>query len=290
MSEQAYIFELTAHSFGSAAVLNSHKLPVLVVFLDVSSGPCFAMADRLARLATEFAGQFIFGKVDVAEQQDLRKQYQIENVPTLIVLKDGDIARSEVGELQDDELRALLKDFGIVRQSDELRLQAREKHLAGDSPGAILLLTQAIQEDPANVRVAMDMVQVMLDIGQPGQARDLFARLPSVARDSDTGKAISRQLLFLDLAAKTDGLDTLQARVDADAQDLQAHFDLAMCRVAIHQYDQAMAHLFQIVTLDADFQNGAAREMISVVANMIMPSEPDKANGYRRRLGNIVAG
>ncbi len=290
MAEQAFIFDLTEQSFGTSAELNSRKLPVLVLFQDASSGPCFVLAERLAVLAREFAGRFVFAKVDVVEQQGLRARYRIDNVPTVLVLQDGEVARTEIGEMSDDELRALLKDFGVFRESDELRLQAREKHLTGDSGAAVTLLTEAIQKYPANLRVALDMVQVLLDIGQPEQALGLFGRLPDHARNSDTGKAIARQLLFLELATKTDGLDVRERRIAANPSDLQARFDTAVCRLAIHQYDAAAEQLFHIVEQDAGFNGGAAREMIEVVVGMVMPTDPDKASGYRRRLGNLWAG
>jgi putative thioredoxin len=42
-------------------------------------------------------------------------------------------------------------------------------------------LTQAISSDPSNVRVALDMAQIFLDIGEIEQAQSLFDRLPEVA-------------------------------------------------------------------------------------------------------------
>ena len=41
--------------------------------------------------------------------------------------------------------------------SDELRMQARQQHVSGNTVEAIQLLTQAIQQDPSNTRVAMDI-------------------------------------------------------------------------------------------------------------------------------------
>lgn len=289
MSAQAFIFELTEQNFDSSAVLNSHKIPVLVEFMGVWSGPCIATADRLAMLATEFAGDFIFAKVDVDEQEGLKARYKIENVPTLVVFKDGEVVRTEIGELQQPELRALLKDLGIFRLSDDLRAQAREKHLAGDSPAAILLLTEAIQADPSNARVALDMTQVMIDIGETDQARGLYNRLPPRERDSDMGKAVNRQLMFLELAAKTDGIEALVNRVEAQTDDHAARFDLAICQLAGHLYEPAMENLFEIVEQAPDFKEGAARELITVLVSMLMPDAPDMANGYRRRLSNLLA-
>ena len=290
MAEQAYIFELTEQSFGSSALLNSHKIPVLVEFMAVWSGPCIMLADRLAALATEFAGQFIFAKVDVDEQPALKQQYGIENVPTLLVFKDGEVVRTELGELQETELRALLRDYGVYRESDELRLQAREQHLAGDTPAAILLLTEAIKKDPGNARVALDMVQVFLDIGETEQARSLFERLPDQARDSEMGKAVSGQLLFLELAAKTSGLEALQRQVAEQPGDHDARFDLAVCLVAARRFDDAMEQLLQLVTEAPDYKDGAAREMIATVSAMLMPTAPELAQQYRRRLANLLAG
>jgi len=290
MSEQAYIFELTEQNFGSSAVLNSHKLPVLVEFMGVWSGPCVMLADRLAGLAKEFAGQFVFAKVDVDEQPGLRERYKIHNVPTLLVFSDGEVVRTETGEMQEPELRALLKDFGVYRVSDELREQARQRHIEGDSHNAILLLTQAIKQDPGNTRVALDMVQILLDIGELAQANDLFDRLPEATRGSEPGKAVSGQLLFARLAAKTDGIDALSERLHNQPEDHGARFDLALCEVARYDYQAAMEHLFQILELDPQFRDGAARELIITLANMLLPNEPEMAQEYRRRLGNLLAG
>lgn len=178
----------------------------------------------------------------------------------------------------------------MFRESDALREQAREKHLAGDTPGAILLLTQAIRQDPGNTRVALDMVQVFLDIGELDQAKALFAKLPQHDRDSDMGKAISGQLVFLDLALRTDGMDLLQQRLAANPDDHDARFDLAICQIAVHRQEQGMDNLFRILEQDPDYREGAARELIVTMANMLLPNAPELAGQYRRRLANLLAG
>lgn len=290
MPDQAYIFELSEQSFPGSALQNSYKLPVLVQFMGMWSGPCVMMADRLAVLAKEFPGQFVFAKVDIDEQERLREQYGVAHVPTLLVFKDGEVVRTEVGELQDAELRALLKDFGIYRESDELREQARQRHIEGDSHNAILLLTQAIKQDPGNTRVALDMVQVLLDLGETEQARSLFGRLPKSVRDSDMGKAVTGQLLFKDLAAKTEGAEVLVARLAENPDDHDARFDMALCEMARHGYPAAMDHLFHILATEPDYRDGAARELVATIANMLTPNEPELAQEYRRRLANMLAG
>lgn len=289
MSEQdVFIFEVSKASFNTSVVLNSYKLPVLVEFMGVWSEPCIRMADNLAELAKEFAGQFIFARVDIDEQAELKEEYGIENVPTLKVFKDGEIVRTEEGLLPKEECQALLKTYGVYRQSDELREQARNKHMAGETVEAISLLTQAIQQDPSNTRVAMDMVQIFIDIGELEQAKGLYNKLPNSDMQSDTGKALLGQLTFQNLAANTEGKAALQARISADVNDHDARFDLAICLVAEHDYQQAMENLFEILNSEPEYKDGAAREMIISLSNMLAANEPALAQAFRRRLGTTL--
>jgi len=176
-----------------------------------------------------------------------------------------------------------------MAQSDELREQARNKHIAGDTMAAIALLTQAIQQDPTNTRVAMDMVQIFIDIGELEQATDLFNKLPDADKETNTGRGLLGQLTIHDLASKTEGKLALQNRISENNHDHEAHFDLAICLVAEHDYQQALDSLFGILMREPEFKEGAAREMIISLADMLEPNEPQLAKDCRRRLGNILA-
>lgn len=289
MNKEALIFEISEKSFNRSVILNSNKVPVLVEFMAVWSEPCVIMADLFSSLANEFAERFIFARVDIDEQPALREQFKIENVPTLLVFRDGQIIRTKVGQLHETEARGLLKELGIFRESDLVREEAREKHLSGDTSVAILLLTEAIQKDPRNTRIAMDMVQIFIDLGQIEDARGLFDRLPEQDKNSEMGKALTGQLLFLDLAAKTEGIEKLTQRIHKDASNHAARFDLATCQVAQHKYRDAMENLLAIQKAEPTFKDGAAQEMIATLANMLSPRDPDLAQDYRRKLANLLA-
>jgi len=289
MSSDAYIFEVTEKTFPSIVLENSHKTPVIVEFMGVWSEPCIVIEQIFTRLAKEFAGQFIFAKIDVNEQQELVKQYQIENIPTIIVIKEGKAQRFDMGQITEDEARDILREQSIGHESDDLREQAREKHLAGDTQSAIMLLTQAIQKHPGNTRVAMDMVQIFLDIGELESASGLLQKLPEVDRKSEMGQTLNRQITFLSLAVKTEGIEPLKAKLLDNPDDHQSRFDLAICLISIYEYADAMEHLLKIVELAPDFQDGAAKEMVSMVVRILKPESPDAANEYQRKLSNILA-
>ena len=288
MAKQALIFEVGESGFERYVIENSHKLPVLVEFMGMWSEPCVVMSDVIHDLANEFAEDFVFAKVDVEEQPELQKRFEVENIPTLLVFKDGVVSFKQEGQMQEAELRVLLKGLGIFHASDELREQARAKHMAGETHEAIMLMTQAIQTDPGNTRVAMDMVQIFIDIGEMEQAKGLFNKLPDSDKESTMGKSLIGQLTFADLAAKTAGKEALQARLAGNAGDHDARFDLAVCLVAEYDYNTAIDELFTVLQAAPDYKEGAAKEMVITISNMLAPNDPEQAGKYRQRLASMM--
>ena len=290
MDKGIFVFEVNYKNFDRSVLLNSHKIPAVVEFMGVWSGPCIAMEHIFTGLAREFPEKFIFAKVDIDEQPELVKTYNIENVPTTLVFQNGEVQRTEVGELKENEARTLLKDFGIYYQSDVMREQARQMHLSGDSGAALIKLSEAIKLDSSNFRVVMDTIQVFLDIGELDQANDLFSRLPSSSHESDMGKALSGQLVFANLVSKIDDINILQQRLASTPDDLAARFDMALHQVVQYKYEEAIDNLFYIQKENAEFKDGVAKELIITITNMIAPVNNVLAQSIRRRLANEVAG
>lgn len=128
------------------------------------------------------------------------------------------------------------------------------------------------------------------DIGEIENAKGLFNRLPERERESDTGKSLKGQINVAEFAAKTEGLETLQQRVAANDADTQARFDLVVCLIAQHRYQEGMDHLLHIIKHDPDFKNGAARELMITAIRTITPGNAELANQYQRKLANLLAG
>lgn len=287
--DKPLIFEVSQSNFEDLVIHNSTHIPVIVEFMAVWAGPCIQMSDELSQLATEFPGDFIFAKIDIDEQEELKDQFSVTNVPTIVVFKDGVEVQREEGQYRTDELRLLLKHYGVFRESDEVREKAREQHLLGETSEAIMLLTQAIKSDPSNVRVALDMVQIFLDISELEQAEGLFSRLGDEARNSEIGLSISSQLNFKKLAQDTIGIESLQVLLLKEPDNNQARFDLAVCFIAQHNIEKGVELLFKIQQNDDKFREGAAREMIGMICNMLEKTNPELSANYRRQLANSIS-
>lgn len=289
MKKDVYIFEVSEKSFDESVIQNSHTLPVLVEFMGFWSEPCILMSDTLSELAKEFASQFIFAKVDIDENADLRKKYDVQNIPCVKVFLNGEVVATEEGQLTEEECRALLKNQDVFHESDEMRLQARELHLSGDTQAAFMLLTDAIKKDPANTRVALDMVQIFIDSSLIDNANGLFNKLPKSVKESRIGNSLSRQLTFANQAAKTAGTAVLAQRVATHAKDFDARFDLAICLIADYEIKSAIDHLFFILKNDLAYKDGAAKELVIALIAILKEKEPEVAQQTQQQLSNLMA-
>jgi putative thioredoxin len=289
MTKEALVFDVSDSSYGKYVLLNSHKVPVVVTFESVWSEHCMAIAEIFASLASEFAESFVFARVDVDHNPELREKYNIENVPTLAVFVDGEPVRFEPGALQEHQARALLRDYGIYNESDDMRQRARDLHVQGDTPQAITLLAEAMRKDPTNTRIALDMVQIFIDMGEYTEAASLLGKLPETDRESETGKSLAGQLWIIEQAGKTEGAEKLAARVASNPEDFDARFDLAICEMSRHDYEHAVEQLFYIQEHAREYKEGAAREMIVTIINMLAPGNPEFAQQYRRKLSSLLA-
>ncbi|MBQ7779647.1 MAG: thioredoxin [Clostridia bacterium] len=92
------------------ALLSEGKT-VLVDFFATWCGPCKMLAPVLEEVAPEYP-DVEFVKVDVDDEPDLARRYGVSVIPTLFVIKNGEITANTKGYLNADELRAFV-DGGL---------------------------------------------------------------------------------------------------------------------------------------------------------------------------------
>lgn len=89
-------------------VLNSDK-PVLLDFWAVWCGPCRMVAPTIDKLSESYAGRAVIGKVNVDEESALAEQFKVMSIPTIYILKNGQVAERLIGARPYAELAAALE-------------------------------------------------------------------------------------------------------------------------------------------------------------------------------------
>ena len=99
------VITITKENFQSE-VVQSDK-PVLLDFWAEWCGPCRMVSPIVDQIADE-RSDIKVGKINVDEQPELAQQFRIISIPTLVVMKDGQIANKAVGAMPKEEILALL--------------------------------------------------------------------------------------------------------------------------------------------------------------------------------------
>ena len=104
------IVEITDANFESE-VLQS-QTPVLVDFWAVWCGPCKMIAPELEKIAEEKPADVLkIGKLNVDENRDTAVKYGISSIPTLLLFKDGEVAKKLIGAMGKDRLLDEIREF-----------------------------------------------------------------------------------------------------------------------------------------------------------------------------------
>src|SRR4029079_15294617 len=109
-----HVFDATLAGFEQDVILASSEQPILVDFWATWCGPCKTLGPILEKLADEYAGGFRLAKVDVDQEQQLAGYFQIKSIPTVMLLKDGQIVDGFPGALPEGQLREFLQHHGIA--------------------------------------------------------------------------------------------------------------------------------------------------------------------------------
>jgi thioredoxin 2 len=87
-----------------ASVIERSSLPVLLDLWAPWCGPCRALSPIIEQLATELAGKVKVGKLNVDENPVIASRFRISSIPTLLILKNGQVVDRIVGAQPKQEI------------------------------------------------------------------------------------------------------------------------------------------------------------------------------------------
>ena len=102
------ITELHAENFEQEVL--ACKIPVVLDFWADWCEPCKMQAPVIEELAKELDGKVKFGKVDVDKEAGLALNYQVMNIPTLIVMNCGIFRARTAGFQTKEQILQLIAD------------------------------------------------------------------------------------------------------------------------------------------------------------------------------------
>lgn len=283
MDDQNYVFAVTSQTFQAQVIDRSQQLPVIVLFWAEQAAPAAEARSTLERLVGQYQGKVVLALVDVAEDQGLAQQLRVTGLPSIRVVKDGQLVEQLEGPQAEATLTALL-DKLTQSSSDLLRDQLAELLAAEDFSRALEILQQAIKEEPHNQTFRVELVDVLVRQGEFIDARQVLAAIPEETPDRQRPEY---RLAIAEEAAELPDAKTLAIACEAEPDNLELCYQLAIVLANVGEFQTALDHAMSILQRDREFMDDVGRTtMIRIFA--ILGKGSELTGQYRRRMFNFM--
>jgi putative thioredoxin len=285
MAANPHVIDVTTDSFETQVLQQSQQVPVLVDFWAEWCGPCKTLGPILEKLAGEYNGAFVLAKVDVDKEQQLAAVFQIRSIPTVMLLKGGQLVDGFPGALPESQLREFLAHHGIAPGApvDE---EPAEAAPPVDPHAEVLRLRKAVEAEPDKAELRLDLALALLTVGHAHEAEQLLDALPAnLAHDDRAVKARAR-LGFAAQLQDAPPVDVLEAAIASNPADLRARYLLGVHRLVGGESEAGLEQFIEMLQRDRGFEDGLPKKAL-IDAFRIVEDE-DLVGRYRRRMSSLL--
>ena len=274
---------VSMENFQSDVVDASQSLPVVLLFW-AEQVPESAQVKALAeQVLASYEGKAVLALSDVSQDQSLAPRLQVQGLPSIRIIHKGSIAEQIDGPVDEAQLRTIMD--ALTQSSIEAMQGNLEAMLAsGDFAAAAATLQQSIQEEPNNQALRIELADVLVRKGDLDDARTVLASVPE---DTEGRARPQNRLEFIEEAAAMDSLESLQAAVTADPQDLESRYALAVVQMVAGQTEVSLQMCLEILRDDREFRDDIGRLTMIRIFDVLGKGN-EMATKYRRKLFNAM--
>jgi putative thioredoxin len=284
----AHVFDATQATFETDVIQASLTTPVLVDFWAPWCGPCKTLGPILEKIVASYNGALKLAKVDTDAQMQLAGAFGIRSLPTVVLVKDGQMIDGFMGVLPEAAIREFLQRHitaDAAAAEDEVPPPA-DPGVAETPEQAIARLQQEIAAAPNQAEIKLDLALAYMRAGLADAAQTELDALPANLAEDARAKRLRNQLEFAGTLKDAPDAATLRARLAANPADHAAR-DLLGVRLLIEGDAAAgLDEFLHILNTQRDWNEGQAKKRLIAAFGVL--EDEELVGTYRRRMASLL--
>ncbi|GEO16221.1 thioredoxin [Microvirga aerophila] len=282
--------DTTTASFRQDVLAESMQQPVLVDFWAPWCGPCKQLTPILEKAVRAAGGKVKLVKMNIDEHPQIAGQLGVQSIPAVFAFQRGQPVDGFMGALPEGQIKSFIERLvGPLgpSQTDEILAEADRLAAEGDAGGAAELYAAVLSQDPENIAALAALAKLHVDLGDLENARRLLEMAPPAKANDPAILGARAAIELAEQAGSLGDVADLQRKVEADPQDHQARFDLAIALNARNRRQEAADQLLEIVRRDRNWNEDGARKQLVQFFEAWGPMDEMTLAG-RRKLSSIL--
>ncbi len=276
MNTMDFIINASEADFEYEVVAYSQQIPVVVDFWAEWCGPCRMLGPLLERLAKEANGAFRLAKVNVDENTNLARRYNIRSIPAVKAFRNGLVVAEFMGALPEPRVREFLR--GIAPGESDLALGKAQNLLQKEEwLNAEKVFREVLEADPSNPAARLGLIKSLLSQGRAVQAEGYLHDFPA-SKELAAAEILRPVVQATKWLKENDGLSD---------NPLEAAYQNALRLVARGNLPAAMDGILDILRQDKRYRNGEAHKVILAIFEMLGEENP-LMREYRSELSMVL--
>ncbi len=288
-AEASLIKETTTADFRVDVIAESARQPVLVDFWAPWCGPCKQLTPVIEKVVKGAGGKVKLVKMNIDDHPQIAGQLGIQSIPAVIAFQKGQPVDGFMGALPESQIKGFIERLvGPLGSGDEELLAEAETALSeGDAQRAGELFSQALQNDPQDVKAFGGLIRALVQLGDLEQARLALSKVPAGSENHAAIVAARAALEIAEQAASVGDLGALYKRIEANPADHEARIELAVGLNAQNRREEAADQLLESIAKDRSWNEEAARKQLLQFFEAWGAVDPETLRA-RRRLSGLL--
>ena len=279
------VFDATEVNFQTDVLDASFQQPILVDLWATWCEPCKTLGPLLEKVVADYHGAIRLAKIDCDKEQALAASFGVRSIPTVVLIRDGQLVDAFTGALPESGIREFLSRHVQPNAPTDEEPAAAEAVV--ETPEQVIArIQQDIGAHPDKHELKLDLALAQMRVGNAEAAQAELDALPANLESDDRAQRLRNQLEFARLAKDAPPAEELIARIERDPADYGAR-DLLGVRLLLQgDLIGGLEQFLTILKADRAWNDGHAKKRLIAAFNVL--DDAELVGAYRRKMSSLL--